>query len=320
MLSEIMLAGVKTAKDPNDTRLPEIYISSLYPCPYRLYLAHTNKLWADEPTPQQVLNMSDGNMQESQAVERLGTAGVTVEDRQKSVSIGKSKVRGRLDGTITLDSKKSIWEFKAMNGDRYSELTRWGLRTFLNYKSQINGYMVGENLDSCWFMAKHKDSNSYYDMKIKLDEAFITPIIDACDKIRLDEWIPEPVKSPYCSNCGIGCFGALADFSWIGRVDEHEMVKKWRDGKTYKVIGESMMDEARAAFCGVQDKFGNVIVPGLIGDKEELWVEELKIQQVTQHRFDINKQKILEEFGPRGLMKVGDEREVKFYRITDKGV
>jgi hypothetical protein len=156
-------------------------------------------------------------------------------------------------------------------------------------------------------------------MEVKLDEKFILPIIDWCDRIRLDNWIPEKKESLACSSCGVGCFGAIANFGWIGKVDQDEMVEKWRKGKAYKGIGESMMEEAKAAFCGVQDKFGNIIIPGLIGDKEELWVGDLRVQQITQHRFDISKQRILEEWGPEGLIKVGEEREVKFYKITDKG-
>lgn len=320
MLSEILFASVKTTREPKGDRAPGISISGLYPCPYRMYLVHTDQLYKDEElTPQQVLNMDDGWLAENQAVERLANAGIKVEERQTGIFIGKSRIPGRPDGIISLNNERKLWEFKAMNYDRYSELTRWGLKTFLNYKAQINGYMVGKNLDSCWFMAKHKDSNDYYDMEVKLDKTFIMPIIDWCDKIRLEGWIPEPKECSACSNCGVGCFGAIADFSWIGKIDEHEMVKKWKDGKAYRDIGESMMEEAKAAFCGVQDKYGNLIVPGLIGDKEELWVEELRIQKILQHRFDISKQKVLEEFGPDGLMKVADEKIVRYYRVTDKG-
>lgn len=45
MLSEILFAGVKTEREERPDRVPGLSCSGLYPCPYRLYLAHTGKVW-----------------------------------------------------------------------------------------------------------------------------------------------------------------------------------------------------------------------------------------------------------------------------------
>jgi len=42
----------------------------------------------------------------------------------------------------------------------------------------------------------------------------------------------------------------------------------------------------------------------------------LRIQRILQHRFSIRKERVLQEFGPEGLMKVGEESRVISYRIT----
>ncbi len=318
MISEILFAAYEI-REPQFDRIPALSVSGLHPCPYRMYKTHIGEMFSEEITPQQILNMDDGWTAEEQAVKRLAKAGIIVRNREpdeRRVKIGKTDIPGSFDGTIDLDIQSYLWEFKAMNRDRFSEFQRWGISHFIGYKAQYNGYLVGANLRKCIFQVKNKDNNDYYDTVEELDEDFIYPIIEDADKVR-NGWIPEPKECGWCVGCGLGCFGEALDFSWITNAKAPEIVEKWKHGKIMKAAGELAMEEAKAFFVGVRDKEGNVIVQGLIGDKEVLFIEDLKIQKIIQHRVDIKRDRILKEFGPEGLLKVADFNEIEFYRIME---
>lgn len=316
MLSEVLEAAAPTRRVQRADRKPGISMSSLFPCPYRLRRVHEGTYWSEEITPQQYYNMSDGWTQEQQSVERLAKAGVKIIDRQNKVSIGKSMIPGSYDGAFVLNDVKYLWEHKAYD-DTSDAL--WTLRTRgMNYlpsqKAQINGYMLGAGLDAAIFFVKVKNNNTYVDHLVKLDKPFIEEIVEWCDKIRLEKWKPEPKECQWCSLCNMGCFEPVVDFSWITNASSDEMVDKWKKGKQFVGIGEMMMGEADAVFLGVKDEEGKVVVPGLIGDKELLVLPGLEIKRVVQHRFNIDKQLVLQEFGPDGLVKVGREKDVIQYK------
>ena len=317
MLSELIFASTPTKREEKSDRVPGISMSSLFPCAYRMYKVHRGEFWNEELEPQQVLNMEDGWTQENQAVERLERAGVEVKSRQIQVRVGKSNTPGRPDGIVSLKGEEYLWEFKAMNSNRYVEFTRWGLASFINYKAQVQGYLLGLGLERCCFQAKDKDNNNYHDIIERLDKDFISPIVEWCDKIRLEAWVPEPVQSKYCTQCGLDCFGKMVDLSWMDTKDELEMAQQWIKGKKFRDGGTAMMEESRDYFIGIKDKYGNWIRQGLIGDKDELRASGIEIRKITQHRFDINKSKIIEEFGAEALLKVGEENEVIQYRIRE---
>ena len=317
MLSELIFASAGTKREEKSDRVPGISMSSLFPCAYRMYKVHLGEVWDEELEPQQVLNMEDGWDQEEQAIKRLERAGVKVKNRQIRVTVGKSDIPGRPDGTVNLKGEDFLWEFKAMNSDRFTQFTRWGLDAFPNYRAQSNGYLLGLGLEKVCQQAKNKDNNDYYDTVERLDLGFILPIIEWCDKIRLEGWVPEPVKSKWCSYCGLDCFGKALDLSWMDTVDELKMAQQWLTGKKHKDVGEMMMEEARSFFIGIKDKYGNWVKKGLIGDKDLLTASGIEIKKITQHRLDVSKQKILEEFGAEALLRVSEESEVIQYRIRE---
>ena len=319
MLSEILFGATSTSKEPRFDRVPGISISGLFPCAYRMYRVHTGEIYYEENTPQQILNMNDGWDQEEQAVRRYAEIGIGIGSRgpdERRVVIGKSNTPGSFDGCVTLDGKRYLWEFKAMNTDRFWTFMRGGLKGFPGYRAQVQGYMVGSGTTKAIFQAKHKDSNNYHDIIEPLDVPYISRIIQWVDDIKLKNWIPEPAECEYCYSCGLKCFGTTLDFSWIKSAAVPEIVDKWKKGKQLKDVGEFMMDEARTFFVGKKDKDGTVLVEGLVGDKEVLLVEDLKILKVITHRFDISKEKIVKEFGPEALLKVGEYKEIPQYRIS----
>jgi len=318
MLSEILYTAVKVkGRDKNPNRLPGISCSGLFPCPYRLYLVHTEKMWGEESTPQQLMNMEDGWYQEEETVQMLEKkAGIIVQDRQIKVSIGRSNIPGSIDGTVTLGIKKRLWEHKAMASRAFDWFASKGMVSHPDWITQTNAYMLGTGLEECILFAKKKESNDYVDKLVKLDRGFILPIIEWADRIRLDGWIPKPELTDLCAHCRVGCFGEVIDLSWITEQKAPAMADKYRKGDMLVKTGQMLKDEARLFFLGDREKD----VVGLIGDRDHLLVEGLSIKKIVANRFDVSKSRVLTEFGPEGLMKVGEEREVVSYRIWDKGV
>lgn len=317
MLSELIFASVE--RQLTDERRG-ISCSTLFPCPYRLYLVHTGKRWEDF-SPRDLLNMEDGWDQEVQTVRRLERSGIKVLGRDPSeryLEVGRSRIPGNWDGCIILGGEEYVFEHKAMGEAHFWMLQNYGLDSFPGYKAQIQAYMIGKDKRKGILLAKYKDTNDYFDVIEELDEDFIMPIIEWADSIRLDGWRPSPKESKWCRHCGVNCFGVLLDFGRIREASASEMAKRWRRGKQLKAMGEMLIEEARTFFVGKRDEFGNNIVDGLIGDKDVLLVDGLKIIKVRQHRFDVSKEAVLREFGPEALLKVCKESEVVTYRIIDE--
>ncbi len=316
MLSEILDAAAPTKRAPRPNRPGGISMSSLFPCPYRLRLVHDGKYWGDSLTPQQHYNMADGNDQEEQSVKRLAAAGITIENRQKEVVVGRSKVPGAYDGDFELNGKRYLWEHKAydQNTDAMWFLKQWGMAKLPEQRAQTNGYMLGGGLERADFFVKVKNNNTYIDIPYSIDRPFIDEIVEWCDRIRLDDWKPKPEECKWCTLCRVGCFDHLVDLSWIATADETKMVEKWKQGTQFIGIGKMLQEEADAVFIGIRDKEGKITQPGLIGDKELLVLPGLEIKKSTSHPFKLSKALVLQEFGPEGLIKVGTSNPVVQYR------
>jgi len=312
MLTELLKTSIASrGKVPQPDRQPGLSCSALFPRPYFLYKVQSGEVWGEELQPRQILNLEDGWDQEEQSVRRLKEVGIIVKNRQAKVTVGKSEVPGSIDGEVELD-KRRLWEHKAWSSSRFDWFVANGIDAYPGEKAQVNAYMLGRGLDECIFFVKRKEDNDYYDTVVKLDKDYILPIIEWADRIRLDGWIPEPKLGEYCAHCGMRCFGQVIDFSWIKEASASEMADRWRKGDQLVKVGSMLKEEARTYFVGSKD--GSM--KGLMGDESLLIVEGLRIQRILQHRFSIRKERVLQEFGPEGLMKVGEESRVISYRIT----
>lgn len=314
MLSEILKAAVASkSREPRTPRSPGISCSALFPCPYHLYKVHVGGEGREAPTPQQLLNMDDGWDQEEQSVRRLrDIAGVEIKERQATVTVGRSSIPGHIDGTV-FSEKKRLWEHKAWASSAFDWFASRGIESRPGEKTQVNAYMLGKGLDECVFFVKRKENNDYYSPTVYLNKGFILPIIEWADRIRLDGWIPEPKLTKLCAYCGLNCFGVVLDLSWIKEAQAPDMAEKWKQGDKLVKVGDMLKEEARTFFVGSKD--GKI--EGLIEDKFLLRVEGLKIMKIISHGFDIKKELVLKEFGPEGLTKVGEEKEVTSYRIME---
>jgi len=317
ILSESIFASMGRKRVKKAGRAPGLSCSQLFPCPYRLRLAHDGKLWGEEVDPVNLLNMDDGWVQEEKTVLRLQKAGIRVTNRQDVVSLGKSLVPGSIDGVVTLNGVSRLWEHKAWNSRSFFLFRNYGLKYFPNVKTQVNAYMLGMGLTEAFVNVIHKDSNDYEDIVVKRSDDYILPIIEWCDRIRIEDWKPEPKECEACQHCHINCFGVKVDFSWMKEVVADDMAEKWKQAQQYLLVGKMMNQEVRDYFVGKTDKFGTVLSEGLIGDKELMIVGDLEIKKVISHRFDVKKERVLEVFGPEGLMKVGEEKEIVSYRFKE---
>lgn len=319
MLSEILEAAAPRRREDRPGR-SGLSISSLFPCAYRLRRVHDGTAQTREITAREFYNMDDGWWQEEQSVRRLANAGVQIVERQSNVHIGKSRIPGSYDGAFTLKSTRYLWEHKAYDSQAQAIafLQSFGMDKLPQQKAQSNGYMLGGGFELSDFFVKVKNNNDYIDVVHKIDRPFIEEIVEWCDRIRLENWKPEPVKCKWCGLCGLDCFEEEPDFSWIAYADEQEMVEQWKKGKQYVDVGEEMMKEADAVFVGVKNKQGKIVVPGLIGNKDILIMPGLQITKSQYTRFDIDKALVLKHYGPEGLALTAVEKPI--VRYTHKEV
>lgn len=309
MLSEILRAAAPGIRVSDPSRPTGITISSLFPCPYRLYLAEMGRVWSPTLTSQQYYNMNDGWDQEAQTIRRLKAAKVEIIDRQISVDIGESEIPGHPDGAVVLNGTKYIWEHKAFNYRNFEKFSESGLAAFPGYKAQIQGYMLGTGIGCGIFHVKYKDNNDYGDMLVPFDPDYIEQIVEWADRIRLRNWVPTPKECEACTYCYSGCFDIM-DMSAIEMADEPEMVEKYTQGDQLEKVGKSMKEEARLFFLGDRESSF-----GIIQDKKLLSLPGLTIARIDSSRFTVSDKKVLEVFGPDGLLQVSEEKPVVQFRF-----
>ncbi len=313
MLSEIIFSSVPKRQS---RRPGGISGSALFPCPYRLLKVHEGFMAQEEFEPRQILNMEDGWYSENETIERLTRAGIKIYNRQLEIEIGKSKIRGHIDGMFDLQDKKRLFEHKAWSTERFGLFNSSGLENFPGEEAQVNGYLLGLRFEEADFIVKCKETNDYSDRVVLINKPYIEEIVSWCDEIRLNGWKPEPKLCKYCTHCDFGCFGTILDFSKIASSDNHEMAERYKKGYMMSKAGEFLMDEAKSYFIGKEDKYGNsLVIPHIDTEKDVILVDGLKLRKITTHRFDPVKQKILDNFGPEGLMKVCEEKENTYYRF-----
>ena len=291
--------------------------TGISPCAYATFL-HYKRLDTQKFSASDRLRMKNGHWQELEVLEDLRYAGFKVRNtgsNQLTIHIGKSRVPGRPDGLITVDSREDLLEIKAMSLDTYTKVKQKGIDAVPNYKCQIQVYMASEELKSigegCWFYTKHKDSCRPNDIFVQRDLAYSTPIIEAVDSIVYDGWEPSkpPQPTDLCVSCRhkMFCWGtdSILDMSGTKVLSLPEVVQKWKEGKAHKEYGEILIDEAR------------VILKEKLGDNNLLLVDDLRVQTIRSTRTSIDIGKFTELFGANRLPDVMVETPVVSMRVTE---
>ncbi len=318
MLSEVVIASAKASQVE---RRPGLSISGLFPCPYYIYKSFVG--WGDLPQREgeEILNMENGWFQEDESIKALKRAGIIVENRQRSVWVGKARVPGHIDGTVTVSGRAMLWEHKAKSMDASQRLKERKLDSSPDIKTQVQLYMKGlktlgeefTNLDEADIYIKQKDTNTPFDFVVKYEPDFADMVVEWVDRVVLDKWAPEPKECLYCSRCYMRdiCRGeTILDLSGVTTWDNDELVKRWRLGKQYSDFGKELVESSRTIF---KAKFEESSLEA--GDV--LMVGPLRVKKYVAHKRAFNQVKFIEKFGALALLDVTEEQEIPGYRVDD---
>ena len=305
MLSEAVIAGAERMRGYRSGKISPSMASL---CPVRTY-----KNWKglkEEPTGIERLRMNDGHYQEQEMVEDLTRAGFKIEDRQLVLHIGP--MVGHIDGTLWVDSRRSLLECKAMSLDRYSKFKKRGFEAEPGIKVQVQLYLSSdemrkEGIDSGFVYAKHKDTCRPYDLYFEYEPEFANSIIEMIEELY-GGWLPKPERCSLCSSCGyrLECWGAeVVDFGKVHTASLPEMVAQWKTGTAHKQYGKELVEEARVAFKKE------------LGDNEVVFVDDLKVLSIVQTRGGIDESKFVEKYGAAALVDVWEEKTVEQMRVSE---
>jgi len=317
MLSQAVIAAYDKPVS-NGYHRGQLTVTGVSPCPYATYLNyhHLDDQLFDAASR---MRMKNGKWQELEILEDLKRAGFELSNTgsdQMTVHVGKSRIAGRPDGLITVDSRKDMLEIKAMSLNMYTNLKQKGVDSFPGYKCQVQLYLASEELRDkvagCWFYAKHKDSCRPYDIFVERDESYSQPIIDATDRIVLDKAeVSRPSEvTPLCSSCRhkLYCWKSdILDTSGIGTLTKPEIIEMWLEGQFHLGMGKQLNEEAR------------VLLKELLGTNDVLYIEDqsvlLEVKKIIQHRTGISESKFIEKFGAAALTDVIEETIVEQMRV-----
>ena len=293
-------------------------VSGLSICSYANYIAY-NRLNPSPPRePVENIRMDDGHYQEDKVLIHLRRAGFTTYYTGKSqlkLKFGASGISGHPDGYIKVDGVVGMLEIKAMSLERFTNFNQGNLESSI--KVQVQTYLLHQPTDfpeipGVWIYTTHKDTCRPYDRFYPKDPDFIKPILEDVDKIILRAWEPPKVLNDHCSNCRHQeyCWGKTILDIYEPKIEvTHEMVDKWRKGKSYKSAGEELIEEARDYLIKHVGQNRVMIVEG-----EDA---SLKVQRIDSRRSGISLEKFTKVFGSDRLQDVWEEKPVTSFRIDE---
>lgn len=313
MLSQAVLASYEK-QESDGVHFGQLTVTGVSPCPYGTYLNYKH-LDNQETHAANRLVMKNGHWQEMEVVEDLRHAGFQLRNtgsNQLTIHIGRIPLTGRPDGIITVDGREDVLEVKAMNLNRFTNLRNSGLDTEPFIRCQEQLYLAStefrDTMVGTWIYAKHKDTCRPYDFFLEKDLSYSNPIIEALEEIVLGNFVPTPQKCSLCAKCRHNLFcwkEAIFDTSKTKVANIPEMVAKWKEGKFYKDLGSTLVDEARVVF------------EEYLGEDELLLVEDLRIRRIIQHRSSFSSIKFVEKYGAAALADVMEETTVPQMRVSE---
>lgn len=319
MLSQAVLAAY-TKSEKDGIHHGQLTISRISSCPYATYInyRHLDDELSDSI---QNLRMKNGKWQELECLEDLRKAGFKMRftgSSQMTVHVGKSRIAGRPDGLIWVDSREDVLSIKARSLDSYTKIRQKGVDAEPATKCQEQLYLASEELKDkvgTWLYVKHKDSCRPYDLFIARDDKYSQPIVEAVDMIVLgNEEIKRPDQAVEgCSNCKHRRFcwkNDLVNMSGIKLLTKPEVVGLWLQGQFHLDLGKQYNEEAR------------VLLKEFLSDNDILFIEGkdtlLEVKRIIQHRSGISENKFIEKFGAAALVDVIEEKEIEQMRVIPR--
>lgn len=164
-----------------------------------------------------------GQMEEQTAVSDLKSAGVDIRltgQNQSFVNFG-SHVSGSVDGVIFsgvpgAEKSKHVWECKTHGQKSFDDLLKNGVqKSKPEHYAQMQGYMLGLDIDRALYYAVNKNTDEIYTERIKLDRVFAQKLIDDAKAIATADRMPEPLSAdPSWYQCK---FCACHDFCHVSK-------------------------------------------------------------------------------------------------------
>jgi hypothetical protein len=185
----VKAALVETADDHEERDY--LGMSGVGQCPLKLYndLVHGRS----EPSDWANLLFHEGYVHEEDIIARLGQAGHHVAGRQRElVAAFDSRVRGHIDGEITLDGERVLLEIKSVNPEGFRDVIDGG--AFDNHRAQVQAYMRFGGWKRCLVIYKNRENGQLWIVSEGYDaaegsriERKLKMILEAVDNRQLPE-------------------------------------------------------------------------------------------------------------------------------------
>lgn len=315
MISQAVLAAYAKPR-PDGIHFGQLTVTGISSCAYATYINY-HKLDQQKFEGVDTLRMKNGRYQEAEIVDDLKLAGFNLSNTGKdqlTIHVGKSQVTGRPDGLIMVNKKWDLLEIKAMSLGVWTSVKQLGMKAVPYYLTQVQLYMASDELKDrtsrCWFYTKHKDSCRPNDLEVPQDLNYSKPIIEALDEIILGKAVISRPEEPIalCTKCRHNSFcwkeQLVVDMTGLTRKSLREITEQWKQGKHYKDLGETLIEEARAQI--IQE----------LGEESKILIDDLKVTKIVQKRTEFDVQKFIDLYGAENLPKVQTVKPVPQVRIT----
>ena len=147
-----------------------------------------------------------GQNEEATVIKDLASVGIIVDGQQTWVNFG-SHVSGSCDGIIKsgipeAPEKLHVLEIKTHSKKSFDLLDKKGIKEAKpEHWAQMQGYMLGLDIDRALYVSVCKDDDRYYTERVKLEKTEAKKLVERGKRIALDPRLPPPNPSFHCNWC-----------------------------------------------------------------------------------------------------------------------
>lgn len=145
-------------------------------------------------TPRAKMTFLQGDILEAVTVILAKSAGVDLSDEQKTVTI--NGVDGHIDGIVTIDGVRYIFECKSMNNRRWLGAKKDGI-TDSGYLAQGHSYAVAEGCVGVIWVCVNKDTGQMFEDIQETNPAIIQDVVNNINMLRESKSPFEFNQHPY---------------------------------------------------------------------------------------------------------------------------
>lgn len=178
------IKAILLAAHESSTHAGRLYASSAgAPCSRQIWYDFHDPI-ASELKISGILAMEDGNLGEDLMRSRLAKhPDITVTRDQERVYLLDKRISGRIDGVITIDRTKRLWEHKNVNERSFKKLKESVLEWEPKYFAQVQIYMHGLSLRECIFTVATPGGRDFKDLLVAYDEKYTLQLLERLEVI-----------------------------------------------------------------------------------------------------------------------------------------